>query len=166
MHNFELELPDLLYFVKESCHGSLRDLLPSVRKLSDDVYRAHSHREDFPKDLPRFIKKFVKTLQFHLALEENNLFPHLEYGLSQRGQDTIVHLEDDHNQMKSDLIKLRKLTANYQAPEFFDHIGINFYEMLKEVDRIVLNHIQIEDHILFPMLKKYSSDYKGSPIGL
>lgn len=153
---FELELPDLLYFVKESCHVSLLDMLPAVRKLSDDVSHTHSHQEDFPKDLPRFIRRFVRSLQLHLALEERNLFPHLESGLSVRGRDTIVHLQDDHNQMKSDLIKLRNLTANYQAPEFFDTKGINFYEMLREVDRIILNHIQIEDHILFPMLKKIS----------
>ena len=29
-------------------------------------------------------------------------------------------------------------------------LGVNV--ILKEMDRIILNHIQIEDHILFPML--------------
>lgn len=154
--NFDLELPDLLFFVKESCHVGLRDLLPSVKRLSEEVVRSHSHEKDFPKELSPFLKKFIRGLQLHLNLEEKNLFPHLELGLSARGADTIIHLEDDHNQMKSDLIKLRHMTENYHPPEFFGSKGTDLYETLKEIDRIILNHIQIEDHILFPMLKRTS----------
>ncbi len=153
---FELGLPDLLYFVKESCHGSLHECLPVLKTLSDEVTRSHGHHSEFPVELPPFIKKFIKNLKLHLALEERNLFPHLETGLSSNGEATIIHLEDDHNQMKTDLLKLRRMTDNYQAPDYFDTTGLQFYGLLKEMDRIILNHIQIEDHILFPMVKKIS----------
>lgn len=153
---FELGLPDLLYFVKESCHVNLHDSLPILKTLSDEVSRSHSHHCDFPEELPKFVKKFIKNLQLHLALEEQNLFPHLETGHSRNGAATIIHLEDDHNRMKSDLLKLRQMTDNYRPPEFFDVKGLRFYSLLKEMDRIILNHIQIEDHILFPMVKRIS----------
>ena len=153
---FDLALPDLLYFVKESCHVSLHDALPILHKMSREVSTSHARHPEFPQELPRFIRKFIKKLQLHLILEENNLFPFIEKGLSHTGIATIVHLEDDHHQMKNDLIKLRRLTDNYCALDSFETNAHRFYEMLKDMDRIILNHIQIEDNILFPMVKRSS----------
>jgi regulator of cell morphogenesis and NO signaling len=153
---FDLALPDLLYFVRESCHVSLHDALPVLQRMTRVVSTTHAHHAGFPQELPKFIRKFIKKLQLHLILEEQNLYPFIEGGLSPAGIATLVHLEDDHHQMKNDLMTLRRLTDNYCAQESLDLNVHRFYEMLKEMDRIILNHIQIEDNILFPMVKRTS----------
>ena len=129
--------------MKESCHENLHTTLSDLRDLVDEV---HS-----PKHLASFLKSFIRNLQRHLALEENNLFPFLENGHNH--EDALDHLIDDHDQLKSDLLMFRKMTQNYQEAFDDDSANSRLYSMMKEMDRILLNHIQIEDHILFPMVR-------------
>jgi iron-sulfur cluster repair protein YtfE (RIC family) len=140
---FELQLPDLLYFVKASCHESLQDVMVDVRDLSSSIGRSQ---------LTTFVKSFIADLQRHLLMEENHLFPSIEAGKNDAAIDAINDMTDDHEQMKSDLLFLRQLTHHYHPSLDLDEKGVHFFQRLKEMDRIILNHIQIEDEILFPMV--------------
>lgn len=149
---FELQLPDLLYFVKASCHENLHDTVEVLKEIMSDITDLQNHHPTFPKQLPNFLLKFMEGLQIHLAHEEKTLFPLIATGETDAQANSIPHLVDDHDQMKVDLLTIRKLTHNYQLLENIDSRLTVFYTYLKEMDRIILNHIQIEDHILFPML--------------
>lgn len=140
---FELSLPDLLYFVKESCHENLHETLHDLRILSEGA--------TVKKDLLTFISELIEEIQLHLDIEEKSFFPHLEL---RRGnaEATIVHLVDDHDKLKSRLLKLRRMTKNYYLPVYRDRREEALYLTLRELDRIILNHIQIENNVLFPML--------------
>lgn len=140
---FELSLPDLLYFVKESCHENLHETLHVLRKLSKGP--------TVKSELSKFIAELIEEIQLHLDIEEKSFFPQLEL---RRGnaEATIVHLIDDHDKLKARLLKLRKMTRNYYLPASKDKREETLYLTLKEMDRIILNHIQIENHVLFPML--------------
>jgi len=150
---FELQLPELLYFVKASCHESLHDTLRDLSVCMEEMEDYHKVNPEFPKQLSHFVLKFIQNLRNHLAHEEKTLFPSIAAG-SSRVNASIPHLVDDHDQMKIDLLAIRRMTRNYQYGEMSDEKLNDFYKLLKEMDRIILNHIQIEDYILFPMLLK------------
>ncbi len=143
---FELELPDLLYFVKASCHENLHDTLEELRNLNENKL--------FPKKLTSFVRTFIQGLQRHLAEEENYLFPFIENGRTKTTPSSINDLVDEHDKMKLALLAIRQMTNNYQSAFEDDLAKSHFYEKLKEMDRIILNHIQIENHVLFPMLMR------------
>lgn len=149
---FELQLPDLLYFVKESCHENLHDTLVELRSLSENP--------DFPKKLTSFLKIFIQDLQRHLAVEEHHLFPYIESGKVHATHSSINELVDEHDKMRLNVLAIRQMTNNYQQAMENDRKKNLFYDKLKEMDRIILNHIQIENHILFPMLM----DISGLPV--
>lgn len=143
-NEFELDLPKLLFFVKASCHENLHDSLVEVRAIIE--------KNNLPKKLTSFIRTFIQDLQRHLAEEENHLFPFI--GKGRTNHSSIKGLVDDHDKMKVSLLSIRNMTNNYQI-EFESNVEKSIlYKKLKELDRIILNHIQIEDHILFPMIKK------------
>lgn len=144
---FELQLPDLLYFVKESCHENLHDTLNELRDMADNVSPIYVSDR-----LREFLKNFIREIQMHLAHEENTVFPSIAAGRGKNKAASIHHLVDDHDQMKLSLLEIRKMTANYALPLDLDVKGLAFFRKLREMDRIILNHIQIEDNILFPMV--------------
>ena len=96
---FILKLPDLLYFVKESCHKNLHELLIELRDLADE---APSHH--VPKSLRDYLKNFIREIQMHLNIEETSLFPSIEAGIVKNKTASIHHLVQDHDQMKIFLI--------------------------------------------------------------
>jgi iron-sulfur cluster repair protein YtfE (RIC family) len=144
---FELQLPDLLYFVKESCHENLHDTLNDLRDMSDKMSPLF-----VSETLRDFLRNFIREVQTHLAHEENTVFPSIAAGTGKNKAASIHHLVDDHDQMKLSLLEIRRMTSNYSLPMDLDVKGLAFFRKLREMDRIILNHIQIEDHILFPMV--------------
>lgn len=144
---FELQLPDLLYFVKESCHANLHTTLSELRDMTD-----HVSPRFISEDLREFLKNFIREVQIHLQHEENTFFPAISAGTARSKAASIHHLVDDHDQMKLSILEIRKLTANYALPLDLDVKGLAFFRKLRELDRIILNHIQIEDNVLFPMV--------------
>lgn len=143
---FELQLPDLLFFVKASCHENLHDTLSEVRTMNENKL--------FPKKLTSFIRTFIQDLQRHLAEEENYLFPFIEKGRTKTTHSSINELVDEHDKMKLNLLAIRQMTNNYQENVENNVEKARYYDKLKEMDRIILNHIQIENHVLFPMLMR------------
>jgi iron-sulfur cluster repair protein YtfE (RIC family) len=149
--NFELQLPALLYFIKESCHENLHESLNELNSMSDD-FRNFEECE-MVEELVFFLKSFISKTRQHLAIEENHLFPLIQAGKKQ--SRSIDHLVDDHEKMKADLLKLRSMTGNYYLAYHGNGRSLNFFEKMVEMDRIILNHIQIENNVLFPMVMKY-----------
>ena len=135
---FELELPELVHFVKESCHENLYQTLCEIEEIADD--------EHFPKMLRQFIQTFTGYLKNHLQFEEKHLFPQL------KGNGSVHTLLSQHDKIRSDLLKLRQMTNNYERLTHDDLNKNLLYEELREMDRVVLNHIQIQNNILFPMI--------------
>ncbi|MFP5386918.1 MAG: hemerythrin domain-containing protein [Bacteriovoracia bacterium] len=151
---FELQLSDLLFFVKESCHESLHTMIKELSLLSAEVAVLERQNEEFPEALPPLIKKFMMEIKLHLTLEEKNLFPFIETGVDRTPY--LPHLEDDHEKMKVTLLKIRQITKNFEVTENTHYKCLEYYDKLRELERIILNHIQIEDNILFPMVRRVS----------
>jgi regulator of cell morphogenesis and NO signaling len=147
---FELQLPALLCFVKESCHDNLHCSLNELRELASD-------RDLAPiTHVATFVKDFIRRLQFHLAMEENDLFPLIEHQSQRTTVFPISDLLDDHDEFDKDLFVLRSMTNNFEIKDNFDDKKMYFYRKLIELERIIKNHIQLENHVLYPMVLKIS----------
>lgn len=141
---FELKLPALLCFVKESCHDNLRMTMQRLQELNLEAKTEPSLRN--------FLHQFLEELQRHLEHEERSVYPFIASGEGRTKAANIPHLVDDHDQLRLSLMKIRRMTRYYAVPEGLDPTTANFYETLRELDRIILNHIQLEDNVLFPMV--------------
>jgi regulator of cell morphogenesis and NO signaling len=148
---FELQLPDVLSFVKQSCHENLHDNLVALRDLADE-----KDMDLIPAQLSPFVKDFIRRIQYHLTMEENDLFPMIEKQMRESNVFPIHNLLEDHDEFGSDLEKLRVLTKNYTLLPEFNPKAVRFYKMLLELERIIQNHIQIENNVLYPMVLKIS----------
>lgn len=147
---FDLQLPALLCFVKESCHENLHDTLVDLREMANE--RGLSH---VPEELPSFVKDLIRRIQFHLAMEENDLFPLIEMQKKESNIFPIYSLLDDHDVFDQDLVSLREMTDNYAIDGLCEK-GLSLYSKLLELERIILNHIQLENHVLYPLVLKIS----------
>ena len=132
---FELPLTELLHFIKSACHEGLYDILEEVRDMNRNKRT----------DLSKFISQFVSEIQRHLIEEETTFFSEIEIGNDDIDRASIDQLMNDHDIILSNLMEIRKLTQNYA--EQTDYI-----QKLKEMDRILMNHVQLENNILFPMV--------------
>lgn len=133
---FNLELTDLLLFLKSNCHDSLKLVVSRIQEITEG-------QDELEK-----VREFSEKLYDHLLTEEHCLFPALESGESPLFSFDFIKRE--HEELIEGLIELRVETQNYRAH------GKVLYELLKEMDRILLNHIQIEDNIILPMVVKVS----------
>lgn len=147
---FELQLPSLLCFVKESCHENLHSTLIELRDLASDTDLAPINH------VASFVKDFIRRVQFHLSMEENDLFPLIEQQSLKTNIFPIHDLLDDHDEFDKDLFIIRSMTNDFEVLENFDDKRMYFYRKLIELERIVKNHIHLENHILYPMVLKIS----------
>ena len=146
MKNFELALPALLCFVKESCHENLHETMNELRDLT--------HDKDLKplKPVATFVEEFIRRVQFHLAAEENELFPLIENDKKETNVYPIHHLMDDHDEFNKDLLILRSMTNNFEVRSDLNDKSRYFYLRLLELERIIMNHIRLENYVLFPMV--------------
>ena len=132
---FELPLTELLHFIKSACHEGLYDILIDVREVTRNE----------KTNLANFVGPFITEIQRHLIEEENSFFSEIESGHENINRASVDQLMIDHDQILSKLMEIRKLTYNYED-------GTNYILKIKELDRILTNHIQLENNILFPMV--------------
>lgn len=137
---FDLTLSNLLHFVKASCHESLHDTLNEIRELN----------KSNNSEVAKYMKSFIPQIQRHLIQEDNLFFREIESGKETISSTFVAQLLNEHDLIQSHLLELRFLTQNYNNHED------SYIQKIKEMDRILSNHIQLENNILFPMvLERY-----------
>jgi iron-sulfur cluster repair protein YtfE (RIC family) len=145
--HFQLPLPELLYFVKKSCHESLHVTLNELRDITEDATLKLKS-----ENLRIYILDFIREIQAHLNFEETLIFPSIAAGEGKNKASSIYSLIDDHHQISLSLFEIRKMSSDFPLMLDIDSKKMIFFKKLKEMDRIVHNHIQIENNILFPMV--------------
>lgn len=150
MKSFDLPLPALLCFVKESCHENLHETMDELRDL------AHDKDLKVLRPIATYVEDFIRRVQFHLAAEENEFFPLIEHQKKESFYYPIHHLMDDHDEFDKDLSILRSMTNNFEVRSDLNDKSRYFYLRLLELERIILNHIKLENHVLFPMVVQWA----------
>ncbi|HEY8936815.1 MAG TPA: iron-sulfur cluster repair di-iron protein [Cyclobacteriaceae bacterium] len=156
------EAPLLIDFIVQHHHHYVRDAIPQILALLDKVCNAHGNDSPFLLTVKENFNKLAVELLNHLPKEEEVLFPairkifhngtsQLESNISKSHlKSPIVIMEDEH-EIAGQLIKsIRALTSNYTPPTFACPTFKLIYIMLSQFDKDLMQHVHLENNILFP----------------
>ena len=161
--NFDVwDLSLLIDFILQHHHQYVRTSIPQIAQLLDKVCNVHggdnpvlfSIREDF--------NALATELTAHMPKEEEILFPairkivdqakaKLNVTTAQSHLKVIITVMEHEHERAGDLIKsIRSLTENYTPPSYACPTFRMTYVMLNQFDNDLMQHIHVENNVLFP----------------
>ena len=161
-------LIELVEYIEQR-HCVLNELLQKVQTLLEQV--AEQHKGEYGStliSLQEFYAAFKVELARHFVKEEKILFPYIrkmddfdkDIGPKPDFQHSsiknpISQIEYDHDQTENVMFeKLHTITGNYQLPQDADAAFKALYDGLKDIERSIRKHINIEQKLLFPLAIK------------
>lgn len=137
-------------YIIERYHKDLRKRLPELFDLALHVEKTQAHSEDLPIGLSDFIKEISTELYAHMEKEEQILFPLINRGQSNFVKAPIARMEFEHEQHEKNLRRLREVTNNFTVPASASGTLVLLYRALEDFERELLEHVNLENNILFP----------------
>jgi regulator of cell morphogenesis and NO signaling len=157
----EAPLSELIHFVLERYHASLREELPRLGEMSAKVLRVHGDKHpDLLPALDATFRSLREELEDHMPKEEIVLFPYIERLEATAGGGAplsfgtiagpIGMMEHEHETVARELGRLRELTSGYMPPQGACNTFRGLYAGLAELERELKEHIHLENNVIFP----------------
>lgn len=148
-------------YIVQNHHHYVRKAIPEVQALLDKVCEAHG---DDCQELLNIRENFFDLsdeLTIHMQKEELVLFPaikrleeRLNEGVLKSSIQTPINAMEHEHVVAGDLIKqIRELSNNYTPPDFACPTFRITYKKLQEFDADLMQHIHLENNILFERFK-------------
>ncbi|MDH4090807.1 MAG: iron-sulfur cluster repair di-iron protein [Cyclobacteriaceae bacterium] len=156
----------LIDFIVQHHHGYVRDSIPRIQEMLDKVCEVHREDSPFLLEVHDDFDRLAEELLGHLPKEEEILFPaarklfkngiteNMLRGASLHLEAPIAVMEHEHENAGRLIKSIRTLTANYSPPEYACPTFKLTYTMLQEFDKDLMQHIHLENNILFPNIIK------------
>lgn len=145
-----LALPELIDHILERFHADHRAELPRLIAMAEKVERVHAGKERCPVGLADHLRRMGAELEEHMAKEERILFPLVLRGAGVRAAAPISVMEQEHREHAVNLARLRELARDFQAPPEACATWRALYNSLAELERALMEHIHIENNMVFP----------------
>lgn len=142
----------LVDHIVERYHRPLRVMLDDLLALSDRVERRHAENPDCPRGLTALLSRGVDELLSHMLKEEEVLFPAVRRGLSRELAGPIAVMRHEHDEHGEFLNALSELTHGHVPPEGACGSWRALYLGLADLEKELMEHVLVENHILFPRL--------------
>lgn len=160
MH-FETWEPTLLIdFIIQHHHTYVRESIPQIQEMLNKVCDVHGSDSPYLLSVRENFNELADELLNHMPKEEVVLFPTIREILNAGSPDALEFVQAPLQVMESehdragDLVKtLRNLTQNYTPPAHACPTFQFTYKLLKEFDEDLIQHIHLENNILFPKVK-------------
>lgn len=146
-----LSVPELVDYILQRFHQPLPGQLEGVIAAAEKVERVHHDKPNCPHGLADHLRHFRDGLLSHMAKEEGVLFPALARG--QRGEflggpvSVMMHEHDEH---AAGLRKTRELAHDLVPPPEACRTWRALYEELARIEADLMEHVHLENHVLFP----------------
>jgi regulator of cell morphogenesis and NO signaling len=142
-------LPALVDHIVSHYHRRLRDSLPTLVQMARKVEARHHEKVSCPRGLATLLDHVHRSVLDHLEKEETILFPALvrRPGARVSGPVSVMELEHEHH--KSDLQRIRALTADLTPPAEACTTWRALYAGLQQFEQELMEHIHLENNILF-----------------
>jgi regulator of cell morphogenesis and NO signaling len=154
---------ELIDYILENHHKYVEEKIPQIKEYLTKVTEVHGKQHEELFDVKSIFEESAGELAAHMKKEEIILFPFvkkLEDAVENGSEpptpgfgtveNPINMMKDDHSEEGERFAKIQDLTNNYTTPKD----GCNTYEvtlkMLKEFHNDLLQHIHLENNILFP----------------
>ena len=154
-------LPLLLDYILENHHVYVKTMMPVIQAGLAKLAKVHGERHPELKAISSLFTEMATDLQQHMWKEENVLFPYIRAKVSdgtlpwpkvpfQSVETPIRAMRTEHEREGERLFRLRELSRDYAIPEDGCATYRATYLQLAEFDRDLIQHIHIENNILFP----------------
>lgn len=154
----------LIDYIINIHHRYLHDELPGIKDQLDRFTESHADKFPYMKDVRDHFTYLYEELQPHMLQEEEILFPYIrQIAHAHRSREAYAGLlvrtlrkpvknvmEHEHNMVSTVLQQIRKLTRYYQPPDASCISHRVTYSLLKELDNDLVQHLFLENEILFP----------------
>lgn len=143
-------LGEIIDFIIPRFHEKHRSQLPQLIEMATKVEERHSDSPNCPKGLATILQKIYADLTSHMMKEENILFHLIKMGNGPMAAAPISVMEAEHAEADDDLNDIRQLTNQFALPEGACTTWTNLYNGLAEFANDLDEHVELENHILFP----------------
>lgn len=141
---------DLIDHLLTEFHEDHRRELPRLLDMARKIERVHRDKASCPKGLADFLEHMMLSLELHMQKEEKILFPMIQTGHGAAAGAPIQVMEQEHSEHGENLGRLRALATQFQAPEDACNTWRALYLGLEDLERKLMEHIQLENNLLFP----------------
>jgi hemerythrin-like domain-containing protein len=147
-HYGQIPVDPIAHFMQEHDHVLLQlsALARATRSLAEEGFTEEAFRR--VERGVRFIDDEVNT---HNKSEEEALFPVLERYVE--GPTRLMR--EEHRLLRKEYVRLRKATAAVRSHREDTGARGNLAEASRSIVRLLVNHINRENHLLFPLVRKF-----------
>lgn len=146
----EQPLDVLIDHILESYHNPLKAELSRLIELAEKVEKAHEEKPDVPVGLSQHLKNIRVAVSEHLAKEEQILFPMIKAVSASNADLPIAELIQEHENHGENLVITREITEDFKLPDYACNSWRELYRALDQLERELMDHIHLENNILFP----------------
>ena len=143
-------LEELVDHIVQRYHVPLRTEIPRLIDLARKVEQAHADKADCPKGLADLLVQVREAVESHLTKEEQILFPLVIAGRGPTAHMPVQVMIQEHEDHGQNLTRIRKITNNLSVPEDACATWRELYRALAEFECELMDHIHLENSILFP----------------
>jgi len=143
-------LDDLIEHVLARFHEPHRAELPRLLEMAQKVERVHGDKAACPRGLAQHLEELATELEQHMQKEEQVLFPLVRSGRGRMAQMPIHVMEEEHKDAGQALARTRELCTDFVAPDEACGTWRALYLGLAELERDLMEHIHLENNVLFP----------------
>lgn len=144
---------ELVVHIKNRYHDIHRVQFPELIRLSARVEKVHADHPACPTGLTEHLQQMLEELELHMIDEEENLFPLILAGDISKARSIAEKLEDEHENHGRMLEIAEKMTHDISAPEDACNTWNALYLGLRTVKLDLMQHIHLENNVLFDQIK-------------
>lgn len=146
----QLKVDQMVDDIIEKFHNKHRRDLATLIPLSRKVESVHANSADSPQGLAEFLEKLLFELESHMQKEEKILFPMIKSGQTNIINGPIYVMMQEHVGHIESLVKLKILAKNYKLPADACRSWTALYQGVENLEREIMEHIALENNLLFP----------------
>lgn len=155
------ELPsdtgELIDHILERYHEVHRSQVPELITLSRKVEHVHAAKTGVPAGLADLLQQALGELEVHMKKEELILFPAMRRQGAGPLQGPIDQMRQDHSDHGELLERITELTNDFTPPDGACGTWRALYAGAAQLKDDLIEHIHIENNILFPRFEAHAA---------
>jgi len=143
-------IAELIQHILDRFHAAHRAELPRLLEMARKVEKVHADKNSCPRGLADHVEHIAVELESHMQKEEQVLFPMILGGRGRQASMPIQVMEEEHEDHGRNLARVRELTHEFTPPTEACGTWRALYLGLHELDEQLMQHIHLENNVLFP----------------
>lgn len=143
-------LPEIIDHIIVRYHDRHREQLPELILQAGKVERVHANKKAVPRGLTKYLTMLYEELTSHMMKEERILFPMIKQGMGSQAGGPVSVMESEHDEAGELIEVIKHTTNNVTPPEDACTTWRALYIGINEMIDDLMNHISLENNVLFP----------------